>query len=75
MKMIENGSELVRYMLDRCMIRLSQKELAALLGMSPQSLNNKLFRDSFTYTEICYIAKALGFRLKLEGKMRPEIEE
>ena len=75
MKVTESGSELVRFMLDKCVARQSQKELAAILQMSPQALNNKLQRDTFTFSEMVHIAKRLGFHLKIGGKMRSDIDK
>jgi len=39
---------------------LSVKDLAALLDMKPQILSNKLYRDTFTYTDYIKIANMLN---------------
>ena len=39
---------------------MSVKHVAAELGIAPQSLSNKLCRDSFTFDEVCKIAEFLG---------------
>lgn len=39
---------------------LSVKDLASLLGMKPQILSNKLYRDTFTYTDYIKIANMLN---------------
>ena len=38
----------------------SVKDIAAVLGIAPQSLSNKLYRDSFTYDDVVKIADALN---------------
>ena len=39
---------------------LSVKDLAALLDMKPQILSNKLYRDTFTYTDYIKIVNMLN---------------
>lgn len=38
---------------------ISVKELAGRLGISPQVLSNKLYRDSFSYSDYLKVAQAL----------------
>lgn len=40
-------------------------EVAAILGISPQAFNNKLYRGTFNADEIVKIAAALGYELAL----------
>ena len=42
---------------------LSERELAARMGETPQNLNNKMKRDDFRISELERIADALGVRL------------
>lgn len=46
----------------------TQKELAGVLGIAPQSLANKFNRDSFTAEELITIANYLGFTLLFSSK-------
>ncbi len=39
-------------------------ELAVKIGMKPQALSNKLYRDTMSYTDVEVIAEALGCDLK-----------
>lgn len=45
-------------------IHISKAELARRIGMSPQSLNGKLKRKSFTIKELDQIANATGTSFK-----------
>ena len=38
----------------------SVKDIAAILDIAPQSMSNKLYRDSFTFDEIVKICDYLG---------------
>ena len=38
----------------------SVKDIAAILDIAPQSMSNKLYRDSFTFEEIVKICDYLG---------------
>ena len=40
-------------------------ELAERLGMKPQPLSNKLFRDTMSYTDVEKMADALGCDVKI----------
>lgn len=40
-------------------------ELAEKIGMKPQPLSNKLFRDTMSYTDVEKIANALGCDVKI----------
>lgn len=40
-------------------------ELAEKIGMNPQPLSNKLFRDTMSYSDVEKIAAALGCDVKL----------
>lgn len=44
---------------------VSVKELAEMLEINPQSMSNKLYRDSFSYNEVVKIADLLGCDVKL----------
>lgn len=41
------------------------KELAKSLGITPQSMSNKLYRDSFSYEEVVKIADILSCDVKI----------
>ena len=41
------------------------KDLATKLGITPQSLNNKIYRDSFTYADMIRIADLLNADVKI----------
>lgn len=41
------------------------KELAESLGIAPQSMSNKLYRDSFSYEEVIKIADILNCDVKI----------
>ncbi len=40
-------------------------ELAEKIGMKPQPLSNKLYRDTMSYTDVEQIASALGCDVKI----------
>lgn len=42
---------------------ISERELASLMGDTPQNLNNKMKRDDFRISELQKIAHALGLEL------------
>lgn len=44
---------------------LSERELAARLGETPQNLNNKMKRDDFRVSELEKIAHAMGYRVEV----------
>lgn len=50
-----------KIMLDK---NISVKELAQELGIKPQVLSNKLYRDTFTYNDYVRIANILGCDVK-----------
>ena len=50
-----------KIMLDK---NISVKELAEKLGMTPQVLSNKLYRDTFTYNDYVKIANILDCDVK-----------
>ncbi len=50
-----------KIMLDK---NISVKELAQKLGIKPQVLSNKLYRDTFTYNDYVRIANILGCDVK-----------
>ena len=50
-----------KIMLDK---NISVKELAEKLGMKPQVLSNKLYRDTFTYSDYIKIANILDCDVK-----------
>lgn len=41
------------------------KDIAAVLGIAPQSVSNKLYRDSFTFDEVVKICDYLGADVKI----------
>lgn len=50
----------------RALIKLrgfKNKDLAAAMGVTPASINNKLFRDSLTTADLVRIVDALGGKL------------
>lgn len=57
-------SEQIKILCVRC--NVSEAELARRLGKSPQSLNSKMKRGSFTIVELENIAEALGVEFKRE---------
>lgn len=44
---------------------LSERELAARMGDTPQNVNNKMKRDDFKESELLRIADALGYDLEI----------
>lgn len=44
---------------------LSERDLAARMGDTPQNLNNKMKRDDFRLSELEKIASALGYKLNV----------
>ena len=50
-----------KIMLDK---NISVKELAEKLGIKPQILSNKLYRDTFTYNDYVKIVNILGCDVK-----------
>ena len=44
---------------------LSERELAARIGDTPQNLNNKMKRDDFRLSEMEKIAAALGYKMEI----------
>ena len=42
---------------------ISERELAARIGETPQNLNNKMKRDDFRVSDLEKIADALGYKL------------
>lgn len=57
-------SEQIKVLCVRC--NVSEAELARRLGKSPQSLNSKMKRGSFTIVELENIADVLGVKFKRE---------
>lgn len=55
-------SEQIKVLCVRCGV--SEAELARRLGKSPQSLNSKLKRETFTISDLDEIASALGVTFK-----------
>lgn len=51
-------SKQIKVLCIRC--NISEAELARRLGKSPQSLNSKMKRESFTVTDLEAVADALG---------------
>lgn len=43
----------------------SVKDIAAVLGIAPQSVSNKLYRDSFTFDEVVSICESLGADVRI----------
>ncbi len=44
---------------------VSVSQLAAALGVQPQSMSNKLYRDTFSFDEVVRIANILGSDVKI----------
>lgn len=57
-------SEQIKVLCVRC--NVSEAELARRLGKSPQSLNSKMKRGSFTIAELEEVADAMGVSFKRE---------
>ena len=57
-----NIAEHIKVLCVRC--NVSEAELARRLGKSPQSLNSKLKRESFTIKDLENIASVLGVRFE-----------
>lgn len=55
-------SEEIKVLCVRCNVSLA--ELSRRLGKSPQALNAKIKRESFTIAELEHIAKVLGVEFK-----------
>lgn len=56
------GSKIIKQLLAER--NMSVNELAAKLGIKPQSMSNKLYRDSFSFQEMCIICNLLNADLK-----------
>lgn len=56
------GSKIIKQLLAER--NMSVNELAAQLGIKPQSMSNKLYRDSFSFQEMCTICNLLNADLK-----------
>ena len=44
---------------------MSERDLAARMGETPQNLNNKMKRDDFRLSELEKIASALGYKVEV----------
>ena len=44
---------------------ITVKQLAEMLGINPQSMSNKFYRDSFSYAEVVKIADLLNCDIKI----------
>ena len=56
------GSKIIKQLLAER--NMSVNELAAKLDIKPQSMSNKLYRDSFSFQEMCTICNLLNADLK-----------
>lgn len=56
------GSKIIKQLLAER--NMSVNELATKLGIKPQSMSNKLYRDSFSFQEMCIICNLLNADLK-----------
>lgn len=45
---------------------MSERDLAARMGDTPQNLNNKMKRDDFRISELEKIASALGYKMEIK---------
>ncbi|MBQ6052958.1 MAG: XRE family transcriptional regulator [Schwartzia sp.] len=45
---------------------LSERDLAARIGDTPQNLNNKMKRDDFRLSELEKIASGLGYKVEIK---------
>lgn len=45
---------------------MSERDLAARMGDTPQNLNNKMKRDDFRISELKKIASALGYKMEIK---------
>ena len=62
--------ETASVIIKKCLIEtnINQAELANMLDKTPQALNNKFYRDYFTYAEVSHILDLLGYELKVVKK-------
>lgn len=56
------GSKIIKQLLAER--NISVNELAAKLGIKPQSMSNKLYRDRFSFQEMCSICDLLNADIK-----------
>lgn len=54
--------------------KVTQRELAAVLGISEQGFTNKMSRDSFFVDDVVKIADYLGYKVILKGENEYEIK-
>ena len=59
-------SEFIKIRIDK--MNITQNQLASMLGITRQNLNNKLSRDNFTSQELYKICKLLEVEFCLTGK-------
>ena len=55
--------------------RITQQELANVLGISKQGFTNKMTRDSFTDEDMYRIASYLNMRIIIKGEKEYELKE
>ena len=55
--------------------RITQQELANVLGISKQGFTNKMTRDSFTDEDMYRIASYLNMRIIIKGETEYELKE
>lgn len=58
-------AEKIRIMRIKCG-NMSERDLAARMGATPQNLNNKMKRDDFRINELEKIASALGYKMEIK---------
>ena len=72
----DTGAKAVRLMLESGFDgkKVKQSYVADLLGISPQGFNDKLRRDSFSFTDVMKIAMWLGYDVTLASEKTGVIE-
>lgn len=56
------GAKIIKQLLSERNVNVN--ELAKALGIKPQSMSNKLYRDNFSFEEMCIICDILNADLK-----------
>ena len=57
------GAKIIKQLLAERNVNVN--ELAKALGIKPQSMSNKLYRDNFSFEEMCIICDILNADLKV----------
>ena len=62
------GAKIIKQLLAERNVNVN--ELAKALGIKPQSMSNKLYRDNFSFEEMCIICDILNADLKAITKKK-----